>query len=385
MTDSPSAISTSSAASGYDGARLTINLKNLQSNYQFFQAHAPSAEVAAVVKANAYGLGLEVIVPALTEIGCNTFFVAQMSEALLCRSLAPMSTIYCFNGYSVTDAQLYVAQAIRPCLISIQQVRAWQELSRAHGKALSAALHIDTGFNRLGVDEAELTDLCDTPALFRDWTMSLIMSHLACADRPDHPMNAAQCERFHSACARLPKAPTSLANSAGTLLGSAYHGDLVRCGIGLYGGAPAGPGTALEPVICVEGRILQIRSISAGETVGYGADYVAEHDQDIAIVAAGYADGYLRSAGGGAPPFTQAHILGHPVSIIGRISMDLLAVDLSHVPHDILQAIQNLDASSPMVELIGPNSRIDDIAQSAGTIAYELLTRLGNRYKRHYS
>ncbi len=344
-----------------------------------------------MVKANAYGLGIEEVVPALTAAGCTQFFVAQLQEALACRAKAPDSLIYCFNGYIETDAEIYRTHQIRPCLTSLAQVTQWQKFSSRQDTPLAAALYIDTGFNRLGLNDADLAEIAQNPALFDGWDLALIMSHLACGDRPDHPMNAAQREQFKSACAQLPKAPQSLANSAGILLGDAYHGDVVRCGIGLYGGAPADRNTAQNPVISVEGHILQLRDISAGDSVGYGADYIASHDQRIAIVAAGYADGYLRRAGRGTPPFAQAHIDGHPVPIIGRVSMDLLAIDITHLPDALAAKIAPAaEASSqpardcPLVELIGPHSRIDDVAAAAGTISYELLTRIGNRYKRHY-
>ncbi len=384
MKDFQNAISTSPATSGDDGATLTINLTHLKNTYQFFQHQAPSAIVAAVVKADAYGLGIDKVVPSLVDAGCQQFFVAQVSEALACRQHAPDAIIYCFNGYCARDAEIYIDHHIRPCLTSLDHIRQWQNLAQKHGALLPAALYLDTGFHRLGLGDSELTDLLETPSLFEGWELALIMSHLACADRPEHPMNAAQLERFRDACQALPQAPRSLANSAGILLGDAFHGDIVRCGIGLYGGAPREGGSAQKPVVTIEAHILQIRDISAGDTVGYGADYVATREQKIAIVAAGYADGYLRQAGQGTPPFAYAHILGHPVPVIGRISMDLLAVDITDLPAELGDKIKPNSADGPKVELVGANSRIDDVAKASGTIAYELLTHIGNRYKRHY-
>lgn len=375
MTNSQRDISTDiSALSGEDSVRLTINLSALKENFRAMQAKSPSAITSAVVKANAYGLGIAQVVPALLSVGCEVFFVATLAEALTCRTHAPDAHIYCFNGYNSKDDEAYRSYRVRPCLSSLAQIADWQKACAKNGNA-AAAVHIDTGFNRLGLDGRDLMSLHETPALFDGWQLSLIMSHLACADIAEHPMNAAQLERFRDALLFLPKAPASLANSGGVWLGPDYHFDLTRCGISLYGGAPQTSDTALTTVVTAHAHILQCRDITAGESIGYGAQFVAERDMRIAIISVGYADGFLRAAGRSAPPFTHVYLHDFPAPIIGRVSMDMLAIDISELPHI---------TCGNEVEFIGANAKIDDLAKGAGTIAYELLTRLGNRYKRVY-
>ncbi len=376
MKKSPSDISTDLASvSGRDSARLTIDLAALQNNFRTMREKSGSAQTAAVVKSNAYGIGLAQAVPALRAAGCEVFFVATLAEALQCRQLADDAKIICFNGYSKDDDAIYRRHSIWPCLTSLEHVKDWQTACQKHGAA-PAVLHLDTGFNRLGLDQVELESLIASPEVFTGWELGLIMSHLACADTPDHPMNKAQLERFRDALARLPKAPASLANSGGIWLGSGYHFDLTRCGISLYGAAAQDTATALETVVKVFAHIVQLRNIVAGDTVGYGAGFTASRGMRIGIISAGYADGINRAAGRANPPFGKVHIAGQTVDIIGRISMDLMAVDLTDHPHNIELGQE--------VEIIGPNAPIDALAKAANTIAYELLTKLGSRYKRNY-
>ncbi len=376
MKKSPSDISTDLlSVSGRDSARLTIDLAALQNNYRRMSEKSGTAETAAVVKSNAYGIGLERAVPALLSAGCEVFFVATLAEALHCRQLAAQVKIICFNGYSKADDALYRRHSIWPCLTSLAHVGDWQAACQRHGSH-PAVLHLDTGFNRLGLDQVELENLIAQPALFTGWELGLIMSHLACADTPDHAMNKAQLERFRDALARLPQAPASLANSGGIWLGPAYHFDLTRCGISLYGAAAQDAATALSTVVEVFAHIVQIRDIAAGETIGYGAGYTASQDMRIGIISVGYADGISRAAGRSAPPFGRAYVAGQSVDIIGRISMDLMAIDLTNLTETVELGQE--------VEIIGRNASIDVLAKSANTIAYELLTKLGSRYKRDY-
>lgn len=363
------------ALSGRDSARLVINCAALKNNFSMMRDKSGNAETAAVVKSNAYGIGLEHAVAALLDAGCKVFFVATLGEALQCRHYAPAARIICFNGYSADDDAFYRRHKIEPCLTQLAHIKAWQTACATAGAA-PAVLHIDTGFNRLGLDPSELESLLQDQNLFSGWELSLIMSHLACADVPDHPMNKAQLERFRDALARLPKAPASLANSGGIWLGAPYHFDLTRCGISLYGAAAQDAATALDTVVEVFAHIVQIREISAGETIGYGASFTASHNMRIGIVSAGYADGINRAAGHSHPPFGRVYVGDQPAEIIGRISMDLMAIDLTNHASDI--------APGQSVEIMGKNASIDALANSANTIAYELLTKLGNRYKRSY-
>ncbi len=376
MKKSPSDISTDLASvSGQDSARLTIDLSALQNNYRTMREKSGTAETAAVVKSNAYGIGLAQAVPALSAAGCEVFFVATLAEALQCRQYADKAKIICFNGYNKSDDAIYRRHAIWPSLTNLAHVKDWQTTCQTHD-AVPAVLHLDTGFNRLGLDQVELESLIANPDLFTGWELGLIMSHLACADTPDHPMNKAQLERFRDALARLPKAPASLANSAGIWLGSAFHFDLTRCGISLYGAAAQDAATALETVVEVFAHIVQLRDISAGDTVGYGAGFRSSRDMRIGIISVGYADGINRAAGHANPPFGRVQIGGQAADIIGRISMDLMAIDLTDHP-------KNIDLGQE-VEIIGRNASIDALAKASNTIAYELLTKLGSRYKRNY-
>ena len=370
-----------------DSAWLEINLTALRNNYSTMKNHCPTAQASAVVKSNAYGLGVDVVVPALFSEGCRQFFVATLDEAITLNNIVkslPQNIeddalrpvrIYVLNGLFAQDAGTYLEYGILPCLNSLEQIQLWQSACHRHGAPAPAAVYVDTGFNRLGLDEANIESLRNETAPFEGWHLELIMSHLACGDTPDHPMNRAQLERFHNALTALPEAPASLANSAGVWLGSDYHFDLTRCGISLYGGAASQlPDTILEPVASVFAHILQLRVIAIGESVGYGADFVAQNDMRIAILSIGYGDGIIRQAGRSQPGFAHVFVAGHAVPIIGRISMDLLAIDVSEIEAKL--------ETGMAVEIFGPNASIDSLAEISQTISYELLTRLGTRYKR---
>jgi len=366
-----------------DRAVLTIDLAALIANYRWLDKRAGKAETGCVVKANAYGLGLGEIANALLAAGCQTFFVAQAQEGEALRAVTKTATIYILNGLPSGSAAWFAEHNLRPCLSAPAELAEWVAFCAAEKQAHPAALHIDTGFNRLGFREAEVAEIDS------DFTPALIMSHLACADMPDHPMNAAQLARFQNALAHFPNVKASLANSAGILLGDTYHFDMVRAGIGLYGGTPYSDDTQgqqaqkeqqvrahLQPVITLQAPILQIRTIKAGETVGYGASFTADKNMRIAILAIGYGDGYMRQISQ-APPFAQAAYNGTRLPIIGRISMDLLAVDISALPEAQAQR-------GTLLELIGAHIPLDETAKQAGTISYELLTRLGTRARRVY-
>ena len=341
-----------------NSARLTVDLAALAHNQAVLREHAGGAEVAPVVKADGYGVGAIPVARRLWDEGARTFYVARVFEGQALRAALPEAVIYVFDGY--TDGAGLEAAGLRPVLSSTQQVQAW----RTERPRLPAALHIDTGMNRLGVRVEEAEALKDLP-------FALVISHLACAPVPGHPMNAAQAQRFAEVRKLFPNAPASLANSAGIFLGADFHFDQCRPGVSLYGSGPREvPDPRIKAVAILEAPILQVRDVPAGESVGYMAAFVASRAMQVATVAAGYADGIPRAS----HPLGSAFVGGETRSIVGRISMDLLAVDVTGL---------KVAAGEP-VELLGPNIQVDDAATAAGTSSYELLTRLRTRAERVY-
>lgn len=349
---------------------IRIDLAALRRNWRSLAAMAAPAECAAAVKADAYGIGLGPAVEALSAEGCETFFVALPEEGVAARRHALNATIYVLNGFFTEAEALYRDHDLRPVLNHAAELAAWA----ARGGRPSA-LHVDTGMSRLGLTMQDAMALAGSPAL-SDAGVALVMSHFACADEPGHPLNASQI----AATAALKEAfrlPVSLANSAGIHLGREAHFDMVRPGIALYGGRSA-PGAQTETVVTATARVLQIRDVPPGETVGYGATRRLIRDTRLAVLSAGYADGYPRAAGssddleGGAVMFGR-----RPAPILGRVSMDLLAVDVTAIP-------EGEAAVGSEAELFGPAMSIDTVADRAGTIAYEVLTRLGRRGRRIY-
>jgi alanine racemase len=346
-------------------ARLTVRLDALAANWRFFRDQAPGAACAAVVKADGYGLGATPVARRLRDEGCGTFFVAHLGEGVALRAdLGAGPEVFVLNGLAPGAAEAFAAHDLRPVLNSLAQIEEWGAL--APGRP--AALHVDTGMNRLGVPLEEVEQAAEglqaTPLL-------LVMSHLACASDPKHPKNAMQLADFVQAAAQLPQAPLSIAASAGALLGAEYQLDMIRPGIGLYGGGPfdADP-TPLHPVATLEAPIIQVRAIGPGDTLGYGATWQADRRRRIATVALGYADGFLRS--GSNRGF--AVVGGAVCPIVGRVSMDLIGLDVTGAgPAAEVGA---------MAQFLGPAAPIDAQAQALDTIPYEILTRLGPRLKR---
>lgn len=360
------------AADWEGGGRLTVDLTQLLDNWRRLKERAGGAEVAGVVKADAYGLGLEGIAAALAGAGCRTFFVAIPAEGLRLRAIAPDAVIYVLNGLAPGAAAAYGRARLRPVLGSPAEVAEWSSYRAAGGKAL-AALQIDTGLNRLGLTPAEAGPLAGRAAALG---ITLVMSHLACADQPDHPLNAAQLSAFRAVTRLFPGIPASFANSAALYLPADYHFDLVRPGIALYGGAFRAAYPVLGAVAIAEARIAQIRCVAAGEPIGYGAKDHLDRAGRIAILSAGYADGYHRRAGSSrARAGASVHLHGREAPLVGRISMDLMAVDVTDIPEA---------RRGDFAELFGPNIALDSVADRADTIGYELLTAIGRRYRRHY-
>jgi alanine racemase len=346
---------------------LRIDLDALARNYALLRTRAAPGECAAVVKADAYGLGVVPVVRRLLREGCRRFFVATLAEARELRAVASHAEIAVFEGAMEGAADALAELRARPVLNSLEQVRRW----RGRGRAL---LHIDTGMNRLGLSAADVAELASHREWLEGTPLEFVMTHLACADEPEHPQNRAQLELFDTLRALLPASATSIGNSAGTLIGGAYRGDLVRPGIGLYGGNPfSGLANPMEPVVTLTGRILQIREIGEPMPVGYGATYVAAPPSRLAVVGVGYADGYPRALGNRA----AAALRGERVPVVGRVSMDLVCVDVGRLPRDAV-------AVGDEVELIGATVSLDEVAEAAGTISYEVLTGLGRRLAREY-
>jgi alanine racemase len=297
------------------------------------------------------------------------------------RDILPREAIiYVLDGLFPGQAEFYAAQGLRPALITIEEAREWAAFGTAYGRALPSALHVDTGINRLGFSSTALDELLADNALMEKLNLTLLMSHLACADEPGHQLNERQRQAFAAVRQRLPGIPASLANSSGIFLGSGYTHDLVRPGIALYGGnpTPSAP-NPMKAVAQLEGTVLQIREVAAGDSVGYGATWRAPRATRIAVLGAGYKDGVARSLSSRATNGpAQVFIGGRRCPIIGRISMDMMAIDVTGVP-------LHLCARGMRAEIIGRNIAIDEAAEWAGTISYELLTRLGQRFTRLYS
>jgi len=359
---------------------LTIDLDSVVANYRTLNDLSTPAECAAVVKANAYGLGMAEVTPALARAGCKSFFIATLGEAEELRALLPGATIYVFDGLLKDTGQIYRQFGLRPVLNSTDEIEEWAAFAKSARAKLPAAVHIDSGMNRLGLSAAEVDHVSGAKELWATFELALVMSHLACADEPDHPKNEAQRKTFDTLRAKLPKAPASLANSAGILLGAPYCYDLVRPGIALYGGRARRTGAnPFAPVVHLAGRILQVREVTAGETVGYGATRTLTRPSRIAVVAVGYADGVFRSlSAGDGERGLQVYLGSHSAPLLGRVSMDLITIDVTDVP----EAFAQRDA---WVELIGKNVSADELAVHAGTIDYEVLTNLGTRAVRRYT
>jgi alanine racemase len=377
-SDTSSGIDTSrdASAEALAGARLTIDLGALVANWRAVVAEVGDpASVSAVVKADGYGIGDVRAATALAAAGCRTFFVGLPEEGVRLRAAVADADIYILAGLIAGSAPVLASYRLIPVLGSPEEVAEWAAARRA-GLTAHAAIHVDTGMNRLGLSLAEARDLISSADLLALVSPRLLVSHLACADTPAHPLNTKQLAAFHEARALFPGVPASLANSAGVFLGRDYHFDLVRPGIALYGGAFLEGRAPLRTVVTAEARVLRVRDGAAGATVGYGATETLRASARLAILGVGYADGFHRAASsrdgrGGA----RVHVRGRYAPLIGRVSMDLIAVDVTAVPGV---------AAGDWAELFGPRVPVDEVAAHAGTIGYELLTQLGPRYARRY-
>lgn len=357
---------------------VVVDVGQVVANWQALARLVAPAACAAVVKADAYGLGAQEIIPALVRAGCTTFFVATPDEAMEARGLAPEAELFVLDGVvSGAEARLEAARAI-PVLASLDEVHVWAKDAEKMRRPRPAALNLDTGLNRLGLSGAEVEALARDKRLLAALHVRLVMSHLASADDPSDGKNAAQRAAFETLRTLLPKARASLAASDGLMLGRAFRYDMVRPGYALYGGqAFRGVAAPVSPAVRVAARILQVRDVARGETVGYSGTWTALRPSRIAIVAAGYADGFARA--GSAPDGQsggEVRVGGTLAPVVGRVSMDLITVDVTDVPAGATRG--------SAVDLIGPGLTIEAVGQRAGTIGYEVLTRLGRRFQRIY-
>ncbi len=355
-------------------AVLMIDLGAVVANWRKLAGLVAPATCAAVVKADAYGLGAVPVATALQAAGCRSYFVACLNEALALRPHVADAEIYVLAGAARGFEDDFARHRLCPVLNSLPDIAAWAAFARRAVAAPPVAIHIDTGMSRLGLSPAEEARLGEEPDRLAGVAVACVMSHLACADQPEHPLNARQQAAFASIRQRWPGATMSLAASSGIFLGSAWHGDLCRPGVALYGGAPV-PGRAnpMAQVVDLRARILQVREIDEGWSVGYGATHRAGRRATIVTAGVGYADGFLRSLSNRG----HGYISDIRVPLVGRVSMDLITFDASAVPGDLLYP-------GAEVELIGPHVSIDAVAADAGTIGYEILTSLGARYQRIY-
>ena len=354
------------------GGILTIDLAAIVANWR-----ALPAEGAAVVKADGYGCGIDEVTGALAAAGCCTFFVANLAEARRVRAIAADTTVYVLNGLLPGTAPAYAKESLRPVIGSRAELDEWNAYQVSTGWAGAAALHVDTGMNRLGFALDETADLA--ASLGAQPGIALVMSHFACAEE-EHPLNSRQMARFRKIRALFPQIPGSIANSSGIFLGAEAHHDLVRPGVALYGANPTpGRPNPMRPVVRLDARIVQTRDVATGETVGYGATWTARRPSHIAIISAGYADGLMRAASAtDAHAGAEAIVAGQRCPFAGRISMDLIALDVTDVPTSEIRR-------SDLVTLIGEGIGVDDLAKREGTIGYEVLTSLGRRYRRIYT
>jgi alanine racemase len=355
------------------GGMLTVDLAAIVANWQALARQLITVECAAVVKANAYGLGLKPVAAALAKAGCKTFFVADIAEARTVRSRARQAMIYVLHGFTPSWGEAIISLNARPVINSATELAEWDAFVSARSWHGGAALHVDTGMNRLGITAEEAVALAPRVQT-QNHGIALLLSHLACADTLDHPLNERQIQLFRELRMLYPGIPASLANSSGIFLGNAAHFDLARPGAALYGVNPTpGRPNPMKAVVELAGPILQIRMVARDQTIGYGATWTAKRNTRIAVIALGYADGLLRAGSasddraGGA-----ALVAGKRCPIVGRISMDLVCVDITDLPEG---AVRRGDFAT----MIGGELTVDEVAASAGTIGYEVLTRLGPR------
>ncbi|MEQ9316245.1 MAG: alanine racemase [Henriciella sp.] len=347
--------------------RARIHLENIVANWRTIGALTPSSETGAVVKANAYGHGVEQVCQALHVAGCRTFFVAYVDEGVAVReTVGPDADIFVFNGAARDEIDVVEHAALIPVINSLPDLEAWLSYSRTK----PYAVHLDTGMNRLGFRPEDVTRLGQ---LSDGTNLVHLMSHLIDSDDPGCPLHTRQCSSFRELSAPFTKVKKSLSNTGGCFLGQMYGFDVTRPGIGLYGGGPPAPeGVVLRPGMTLEAPILTVQHVPAGDTVGYGATHKLAKDSVLATVALGYGDGFTRHASNKG----YATLGGIPCPVVGRVSMDLITLDVSAASH--------LAKPGTFAQFIGPDVPLEEQARRAGTVGYELVTGLGHRVRRIY-
>lgn len=360
---------------------LVISLNTIKRNYQALQKVCVTSEVGAAVKANCYGLGVKHIVPILFSLGCRHFFVANRCEGVFLREIlekekqgSEVVHIYVLNGYFINAKDDFIKYNLIPVINSLNQLELWSNLACQLNKRLSCVLHIDTGMNRLGIQECQMNALLPYSSIIN---VLCVMSHLSSSEELNSESNSRQLTKFKRIGSLFPYAKKSLTNSSGIFLGLEYHFDITRPGSAIYGLNPTPyilEKSIIENPISLRAPIIQIESLNEGQYVGYNGTYQANEKKLVATLPLGYADGYLRSLSNKGIIF----INGKPAPVIGRVSMDLITIDVTRIPMNDLFLGQE-------VEIIGKNMNLDRIADLAGTSGYEILTMLGNRYNRVYS
>jgi alanine racemase len=360
------------------GGVLTINLAAIEANWKELGRRAMPSECAGVIKADGYGCGLEPVARTLASAGCKTFFVADLGEARRVRGVVQEPTIYVLNGLLPGTASAYPGINARPVIGSLVELAEWDAFCATHQWHGGAALHVDTGMNRLGISADEAAALAPRIRA-ENHGITLLMSHLVSSEQPDHPLNEKQMQLFRDVRLLYRGIPGSLANSSGIFLGSGAHCDMVRPGAALFGINPTpGRDNPMRPAVELQAHVVQVRTVPKGETIGYNALWTAKHATRVAVVTAGYADGYPRAASAtDAAPGAEAIVAGTRCPLAGRVSMDLLAIDISALPDHTVRR-------GDLVTLIGGGISVDELATAAGTIGYEVLTSLGSRYHRVY-
>lgn len=354
---------------------LTVDLSALGYNYQLLQKTVgQKCGVAGIVKADAYGLGMAPIVKKLTELNCPQFFVATLEEALALRKINTDTPVAVLNGLYHGAEKEYLAHNIMPVLNSLEEIMRWKKQAKDTSTPMPAIIHFDTGMNRLGLGTKETERFFDSPTFSTGLDIKMLLSHFSCADEKENILTFKQNEKFKILAEKFPAAQKSIANSSGVFRDKIYHHDIVRPGYALYGGNPT-PETnnPMKPVVKLAARILQVNHVERGESVGYGATHIFDNSMTIATVALGYADGFMRSGSAA----TTLYWRGKPCPVLGRISMDLVSVDLSALADSTPQ-------TGHFMDILGPHQNIDGLADDMRTIGYEILTSFGARYQREY-
>jgi alanine racemase len=357
---------------------LTVDLDAVVANWRKLEKTGVPAECAGVVKADAYGCGIDPVTRALAAAGCKTFFVATLDEARAARLATKSASIYVLDGFFQNCGDAFAQIDCKPVIGDLNELAEWDIFCRRTGWTGGAAIHIDTGLNRLGLTVVEAQSL--VPRIMAgDHGITLVMSHLACAETLNHPLNAKQVAAFRGIASQFSGVPASLANSSGIFLGSQFVFELVRPGAAVYGVNPTPEAdNPMQGVVDLKARIVQIRNVERGDSVGYGATWTARRPTRLAIVAAGYADGYFRAAGSNdGTRGAEAVVAGKRCPVAGRISMDLLAIDVTDLPNNAVRR-------GHMATLIGDGVTVDELAHHFGTTGYEVLTSLGRRFARVY-